>query len=273
MLKIFFITFFLFASSVFAIDKNIPKGEELSKKINNLSWVNGPKTISFGAADARINVKSGSSYLIGEDARQYIYWVNGIEFNNVEYLIDTPNANYSYSFHKVGKVPNDFKDLDSDALLKSMIDALPSSNERRKQAGTPTVTNIKWFQKPAFDEKNHAAYYSYLIDWSDGDKTAQSSALILGRSGYTEVSIVVDAKKYSRENITLAIDTFAYNKEQEYTAWRQGDLVAAAGVAGLVAASVGAGKIVAASKGFLKFIIAGIIGLVALIGSAFARKK
>jgi uncharacterized membrane-anchored protein len=273
MVKIILLFFFLISNSVFAIDKNIPKGEELGKKIAKLGWISGPKTISFTKADAKIIVKSGSSYLSGEDARQYMYWVNGIEFKDIEYLVETSNATYFYSFYKVGKVPNDFKDLNSDQLLKSMKDAMPEENKKRSASNIPTATNIKWFQKPTFDEKNHAAYYSYSIDWSDGDKTVQSAVLVLGRSGYADVTVLVDAKKYSRENITLAIDTFGYNKEQEYTAWRQGDLVAAAGVAGLVAASAGGKAVVAASKGLWKFILAGIVGLGALIVGFFSKRK
>jgi len=272
---ILFLSFIIFSSvKVVALDKNIPvNNNELSKKIDSLSWVNGPKTITFGSADAKINVKSGNAYLAGEDARQYMYWVNGSEFNSVEYLVETPKATYTYSFYKVGKVPNDFKDLDSDQLLKSMKDNMPTANAKRAQAGKPTATNIKWFQKPAFDENNHAAYYSYAIDWSDGDKTVQSAVLILGRAGYTKVTILVDAKNYSRDNIIQSIDTFAYNKEQEYTAWKQGDLVAAAGVAGLVAASAGGKALVTASKGFWKLILGGIAAVGAFVIGIFSRKK
>jgi uncharacterized membrane-anchored protein len=273
MIKTLFLFFFLTSSNVLAIEKTIPSSKDLAKKINSLGWVDGPKTISFSAADAKILVKSGSGYLAGEDARQYMYWVNGAEFKDVEYLIDTPNATYTYSFNKVGRVPNDFKNLNADELLKSMKDNIPTTNTKRTQAGLATVTNIKWFQKPAFDEKNHAAYYSYLIDWSDGDKTVQSAVLMLGRSGFAKISVLVDAKKYTRENIVLAIDTFGYNKEQEYTAWRQGDLVAAAGVAGLVAASAGGKAVVAASKGLWKFILAGIVGFGGLILGIFSKKK
>jgi uncharacterized membrane-anchored protein len=201
-----------------------------------------------------------------------MYWVNGSVFN-IDYLIQTPNATYTYSFNKVGRTPNDFKDLNSDDLLKSMKDNMPASNVKRTQAGLETATNIKWFQKPAFDEKNHAAYYSYLVDWSNGDKTVQSSVMILGRSGHAKIRVLMEAKAYSRDNVILAIDTFGYNKEQEYTAWRQGDLVAAAGVAGLVAASAGGKAVVAASKGLWKIILAGIVALGAFIFGFFSRKK
>jgi uncharacterized membrane-anchored protein len=271
---LFLIVFTFFPAKSFAIDKNIPTNQkELSKKIDSLGWVNGPKTITFDSANAKINVRSGNGYLSGEDARQYMYWVNGTEYKNVEHLIETTNATYTYSFYKVGKVPNDFKDLNADQLLKSMIDSLPTQNSKRAQAGLATATNIKWFQKPFFDEKNHAAFYSYAVDWSDASKTVQSSVLLLGRAGYTSVTVMVDAKSYSRENIILAIDTFGYNKEQEYTAWRQGDLVAAAGVAGLVAASAGGKAVVAASKGLWKIILAGIVALGAFIFGFFSRKK
>jgi len=267
-----FLLILSFSGNVAALDKNIPKGDELYKKIDKLGWVDGPKVISFGSADAKINVRSGSSYLAGQDAVQYMYWVNGSVFN-VDYLIQTPNATYTYSFNKVGRSPNDFKDLNSDDLLKSMKDNMPASNVKRTQAGLETATNIKWFQKPAFDEKNHAAYYSYLVDWSNGDKTVQSSVMILGRSGHANIRVLMDAKAYSRDNVILAIDTFSYNKEQEYTAWRQGDLVAAAGVAGLVAASAGGKAVVAASKGLWKIILAGIVALGAFIFGFFSRKK
>jgi uncharacterized membrane-anchored protein len=267
-----FLLILFFSGNVAALDKNIPKGDELYKKIDKLGWIDGPKVISFGSADAKINVRSGSSYLAGQDAVQYMYWVNGSVFN-VDYLIQTPNATYTYSFNKVGRTPNDFKDLNSDDLLKSMKDNMPASNVKRTQAGLETATNIKWFQKPAFDEKNHAAYYSYLVDWSNGDKTVQSSVMILGRSGHAKIRVLMDAKAYSRDNIILAIDTFGYNKEQEYTAWKQGDLVAAAGVAGLVAASAGGKAVVAASKGLWKIILAGIVALGAFIFGFFSRKK
>ena len=267
-----FLLILFFAGNVAALDKNIPKGDELYKKINKLGWIDGPKAISFGSADAKINVKSGSRYLAGQDAVQYMYWINGSVFS-VDYLIITPKATYTYSFNKVGRSPNDFKDLNSDDLLKSMKDNMPASNAKRTQAGLETATNIKWFQKPAFDEKNHAAYYSYLVDWSNGDKTVQSSVMILGRSGHAKIRVLMDAKDYSRDNIILAIDTFGYNKEQEYTAWRQGDLVAAAGVATLVAASVGSKSVVTAAKFAWKFVILGIIAFGALIVGIFSRKK
>jgi len=269
---LFFLLILSFSGNVAALDKNIPKGDDLYKKIDKLGWIDGPKVISFGSADAKINVRSGSSYLAGQDAVQYMYWVNGSVFN-IDYLIQTPNATYTYSFNKVGRTPNDFKDLNSDDLLKSMKDNMPASNVKRTQAGLETATNIKWFQKPAFDEKNHAAYYSYLVDWSNGDKTVQSSVMILGRSGHAKIRVLMEAKAYSRDNVILAIDTFGYNKEQEYTAWRQGDLVAAAGVAGLVAASAGGKAVVAASKGLWKIILAGIVALGAFIFGFFSRKK
>ena len=97
--------------------------------------------------------------------------------------------------------------------------------------------------------------------------------MILGRSGHAKFRVLMDAKAYSRDNIILAIDTFGYNKEQEYTAWKQGDLVAAAGVATLVAASVGSKSVVTAAKFAWKFIILGIIALGALIIGVFSRKK
>ena len=58
---LFLIVLIFFPVKGFAIDKNIPTNQkELSKKIDSLGWVNGPKTITFDSANAKINVRPAS---------------------------------------------------------------------------------------------------------------------------------------------------------------------------------------------------------------------
>ena len=72
-----FFIIILISSKSFAIDTNIPKGDELYEKINNLPWRNGPFVYNYNLANSKISISDRYSVLEGEDAHQLLFWLNG----------------------------------------------------------------------------------------------------------------------------------------------------------------------------------------------------
>ena len=107
--------------------------------------------------------------------------------------------------------------------------------------GYKTVSNISWHITPNFNKDLGYVFYSLLVEFDDGTETYNSTAMILGREGYTDLTFLF------RENIAhlmpseidKVVKNFIYKTGAQYTDYKSGDKVAAYGVGALVAGSLG----------------------------------
>jgi uncharacterized membrane-anchored protein len=253
MRKIFFLIFlFLFSFNLHAINLEMPQSDEdYDKKINSLNWQQGPNSVNFKEAGSKIRVSSNYEYLQNDDANQFLYWINGIEFPNTKVIVIPKNwAGYyfAYSYQDSGYVKiDDWGDIDPNEYLKELEKDYKSGNKQREKNNQPTLTSISWKYPPKLDRNKNTVNYAIQSKWSDNHESIQASSLILGRKGYTTAFYVTSVTEYKDGNLQLASGIHEFNPELEYKSWKPGDKVAAVGIAGLLAATLGVKSVKAAA--------------------------
>ena len=226
-----------------AIDLTMPKDDEdYWAKIQKLNWKDGPIDISFEQANSTISFNSEFTVLEGEDARQIMYWTNGIEFLDIEIYASNNAKDYHYTFSYVdsGYVEiDDWKNIDSEKFLEEMNENSQKNNPERTKNNMSTIDKINWNKKPTLDRSKNAVYYSFKLDWSDGTSTMNATSILLGRRGYTDVTYSSWPDNYDNNDLVKISEIHNFNDEQQYKDWKSGDKVAAVGIGALLAATLG----------------------------------
>jgi uncharacterized membrane-anchored protein len=232
----------IFAFNALAIDKNIPKtSEEWDKAWDSLNWKKGPSVVNYNKANSKINISSNFEILEGTEAHQMLYWINGVEFNNIDiYAMGENSGQYMFYYTDSGYVKtDDWTDLDPDKFLKEITENYKVSNETREKNGQATVQNVTWKKKPYLDGVYNSVYYALNVTWSDNSSTVEGAALILGREGYTTGKYVAGTNGYQEQMLLNLSKIHKFNTAKEYKDWKSGDKVAAAGIGALLATTLG----------------------------------
>jgi uncharacterized membrane-anchored protein len=232
----------IFAFNALAIDKNIPKtSEEWDKAWDSLNWKKGPSVVNYNKANSKINISSNFEILEGTEAHQMLYWINGVEFNNIDiYAMGEDSGQYMFYYTDSGYVKtDDWTDLDPDKFLKEITENYKVSNETREKNGQATVQNVTWKKKPYLDGVYNSVYYALNVTWSDSSSTVEGAALILGREGYTTGKYVAGTNGYQEQMLLNLSKIHKFNTAKEYKDWKSGDKVAAAGIGALLATTLG----------------------------------
>ena len=234
--------FLVFVFKALAIDLKIPKtDEEWAKAMDSLNWKEGPSLVNYNEANSKINISSNFSILEKEDAHQILYWLNGTNFDYVDvYAINKSNEQYMFFYTDSGYVKtDDWTDVDPDQFIKEIRDNYKTANDARKKNGQPTVLNVSWKKKPYLDGVYNSVYYALNVDWSDNKSTAEGTAIILGKEGYTTASYVAGGNGYQEQMLLNLSKIHKFNATKEYKDWKAGDKVAAAGIGALLATTLG----------------------------------
>lgn len=238
---IFLIFYFSLISFSHAIDLTIYEGDEYWEKRDSLNWIKGPATIKH-LDQGLIKIDEYQSALIGEDARQMIYWINGVQFN-IDVFVEDALGYTDYTFDNSGYVKlDDWKDINPEKFLKELNSGMEESNKMREEKGFNTVLETVWFRQPTLNKEKNTVSYATNVSFSDGNNSINAAVLILGRYGYAEATIVAtieDFKEYGNLLIDEVIDDYSFVQEKKYSNFTTGDKVAAAGIAGLLAGSLG----------------------------------
>lgn len=253
------ITFFLIINFANALDYNIPKtDQEWNAKVSKLKWKTGPGYISHKKAKASIYFNKEYWVLEGEDARQILYWNNGLEIPTDIYAENVEKGYYyDFEFSDSGLIKiDDWEKINANDFIKEKRETAKQNNPSRQAKGLSTITNIKWNEKPTLDRQNNQVYYSLLVTWSDGQQSIDSKILTLGRRGYTTITLVSSPESYSPALLKSMSKNYQYGKNEKYTDWKSGDKVAALGIGALLASSLGLKAVkpglLAVILGFLK---------------------
>ena len=227
----------------FAIDLKIPKSEdEWNNAYNSLNWKQGPSTINFNDAKSKIILDSNFLILEGDEANQWLYWSNGIQFPNVKiYATDfDEGSQYNFQYSDSGYVEtDDWTDVDPDNFIKEIRENYKASNAEREKNNLPTITNVNWLYKPYLDKNYDSVYYALQITWSDNQISNQGTAILLGREGYTQASYVAGDSGYQEQMLLNLSNIHTFNSTKQYKDWKSGDKVAAAGIGALLATTLG----------------------------------
>ncbi len=195
-------------------------------------------------------------------------WVVTIDYNADGYVKDGDASKINY-----------------DDLLKQMQADVKANNVERKKAGYRGMELLGWAAPPHYDAATHKLYWAkkYSVERVDGE-TLNYNIRLLGRKGVLELNAIADVAQLPEidAQVPQILGMVDFKEGSRYADFDpKVDKVAEYGIAALVAGGVLA---TAAKLGLLKglwifiiaakkFIIIGVVALVALIKKMFNRNK
>ncbi len=221
---------------------------ELDAAYDALQWRTESKSYQLERSHAVFKLRSGQALLLDRDAERYSWLANGVEFPDTEAMLTYDGGNSSaevyLEWRDEGYVDDsDWADVDGDELLAQYRDATEDSNAERVANGFDPMQVVGWLERPHYDEASRTVTYAIELKDKNGN-WANAVALRLGRAGYTEFTWVgsIDAFQGAGNRPALLDQALAAHEFEEgyrYADFKDGDPVAAYGVAGLVATALG----------------------------------
>ncbi|HJU39440.1 MAG TPA: DUF2167 domain-containing protein [Tahibacter sp.] len=171
---------------------------------------------------------------------------------------------------------------DYDKMLKDMQAAAREENPEREKQGYPAVDIVGWAAKPHYDNTTNKIYWAKELKFSGSDgNTLNYDIRVLGRSGYLSMNAVAPMSELAtvETGMQRVIAMTEFDTGHRYADFNAStDKVAAYGVAALVGGALASkaglfAKLLALLVAGKKFVGIAVIGLVALVGRLFGRKK
>ena len=229
-------------------EKIIENKEERQKKLDTLTWYNwdNPKEhkVKIDRANAEIYILENEYYLKSNDANQYSWWAWGKSDTSDLAIFGTGYAAY-VEYKDDGYVKlDDWKDVDAEQWINEMRATAKTNAEIFKKQNLSYIKSMKWIYKPAVDEENNSANYSYEVTWNNNIRTMESKSIVLGKSGYLTFTYVVtiepDTDLLQHATISKEFaNTTVFTEGSKYSEYKSGDKIAAVGIGGLVAGTLG----------------------------------
>jgi uncharacterized membrane-anchored protein len=245
--------------------------------MGNVKFQKGPGLGELGTT-AQVQVPAGYVFANASDTRLIMERMqnptNGRELGFVAPAGEDWFAVFEYD--AVGYVKDEEKDsLDADALLESIKAGTEAGNQERVKRGWPTMKIIGWEHPPRYDETTHNLEWAVRAE-SEGSPVINYNTRLLGRGGVMEVTLVTDPATFAETlpRFRTMLAGFNFNQGQKYSEFRAGDKMAAYGLTGLI---VGGGTAALVKSGAFKWIwkavVAGVVGVAALLKKLFSRKQ
>ena len=277
---------FLLAAFVLALAPVLPVAaqETEADPLAALPWQIGPTKGQIGER-VTIDVPDGYVFLGAQGTSKLNELMENPPTGADEYTIAPKSLDWFayFTFDEVGYVKDD-ESLDAEDLLASIKDGTEQSNEERRSRGWETMTIDGWSFKPQYDKQLNALEWPILAHADKSrHKIVNYNTRLLGRRGVMQVVVVSDP-----EGLDAAVSQFkslmpgyAYNDGEKYAQFKEGDHVAAYGLAALVtggAAAVASKKGLFAAIGIFlakmwKLVLIGLVAVGAAIRKLFGRGK
>lgn len=238
----------------------------------------GPFTADLGA-EATIEVPAGYVFAGGIDARRVLQQMeNPTSGQELGLLAPAEGAWFLvFEFEDIGYVENAAEeDLDADALLEDLKEGTEAANETRREHGWVEMKLTGWSVLPHYDPATKNLEWGILGENTQGQKSVNYNIRILGRRGVMSTVLVGDPEGFdpALAEARKLVSGFAYKAGSDYAAFEDGDKIAEYGLAALVAGGAAA---IALKTGFFskfwKLLVAGAVGLVALLGKLLGKKE
>lgn len=263
------------AFSTPSVAQQHPSSDEIMRQLESLNWIR-PGSIGRIADKAEFVASDKYTYLNSRDTNTYLE-LNGNPPRPEPYAVATREGNWwaILEFEHEGYVKDDEK-IDASALLNALKEANVVANEQRRSAGYPSLHLEGWQFPPRYDPATNRLEWGTRFVDDQGQPVVNVSTKLLGRSGYTTVTLVTSPQTVNEDLVDFkhALRNFEYVDGEKYSEWKQGDRVAAYGLGALV---LGGAAAVATSKGGFKIvgaaILAALAGLWAGVKRLFGKKK
>ena len=247
-----------------------PSAESMFKDV---TWVKGPASGEM-KAHAAIKVPSGFLYTEGEGTRTVLKRFGNLTSGSEVGLLTAQSMDWFvvFEFDSTGYVKDDDKDkLDAAKMLSSIKEGTERSNEVRKERGLPTMKIVGWDQEPHYDSETHNLEWALRGESEGGQQVVNYNTRILGRHGVMEAQLVVEPNRLEKTlpEFKKLLQGYEFKSGERYAEYRQGDKLAAYGLAalvtgGAVAIAAKTGLLTAAILFFKKFFKLVIVAIVAV---------
>ncbi|MCM2369771.1 DUF2167 domain-containing protein [Aporhodopirellula aestuarii] len=235
---------------------------ELLERYAAIEWQEGPATGQIGDI-AELQIPEGYSFT-GAQGAQDLLELYGNPRNPSMLGALIPNAEDEdwtlvFQFSDIGYVDDTDRDkLDAEAIMSDFRAGIPAGNQQRRAMNMEEMTSMSWQERPFYNPQTNNLTWALKLDFPSGT-SINYDIRMLGRRGVMEATLVGDPETYASvvPVVNQLLEGYQFTSGNKYAEWKQGDKVAAYGLAGLV----GGGALVAASK----------TGLLAKLGVLFAK--
>jgi uncharacterized membrane-anchored protein len=249
-----------------------PAQKKRLAEFNAIQWVqSGPGNVG---SRSQLELEAGNWLTKSpSEAAKYLRFTGNVPGPKLDAVLRRMEEPYWWAtleFADIGYVKDDEKDdIDADKLLKALKDSQVEDNKHRKSMGLDNLSIDGWAVKPFYNEKVKSVEHGLLVSGEDGGTSVNYTTKILGRHGYTSVTLICDPKALdtSLSQLRQQLTSFKYKSGESYAEYKKGDRIAEIGLTALIA---GGGLAVAAKTGllaklgkFIVYIFAGIAALVA----------
>ena len=218
--------------------------------LRSLAWQKGPTEARIGDK-ATIQVPAGYVFLDDGNTKKFLE-LAGNPPRDGHYLFAPQSLDWFsvFSFDETGYVKDDEK-IDPDELLRVIKEGDKPGNEERKRLGMSAIYTDGWHVAPHYDLDTKRLEWGIRLRNEAGQPGINYTARILGRSGVMSAVLVSDPQSLNKDMAAFkdALKNFKYVPGQTYAEFKQGDKVAAYGLAALV---VGGAAAAAAKAGLFK---------------------
>ena len=264
-------TIFMSASTIY--------GQNQESPLDKIQWIHGPAKVSLGNI-ANINLPEGYMFANANDTQNIIMALmeTPSSGNELGYVISqNGKVEALFSFEETGYIEDNEKDsLDSDAILKAITEATDKTNEERKKRGWEVINIVGWQQTPHYDASTNNLEWAIRVQTASGKQSVNYNTRLLGRKGVMSVVLICDPLKLTEvmPDYKMILANYEFSSGNRYAEFVQGDKVAKYGLTGLM---LGGAAAVAAKAGVFKWLwkvlLAGFIGLAALLKKIFGKKQ
>lgn len=245
--------------------------------LDQIPWQTGPRRAALGL-QATIELKAGYRFANRDGARMLMEALENPVSGDELGVVLNPNEGWYVMFEwdECGYVKDDDgRNLDADALLKSIRAGSEAANKERKRRGWSTLEVVGWEQPPHYDTATQNLVWAIRVRSRDGDSVNYNTRR-LGRSGVVAVTLVLDPQQLEETvpQFNKLMGGFSFVSGSRYGDFRAGDKVAEYGLTALVAGGAAA---VAVKSGLFKYLWKGLVVAVIAIGGAikaiFGRRR
>jgi uncharacterized membrane-anchored protein len=248
--------------------------EELQNAYDRLNWRYESGSYKLSRSHAVIRLRSGQALLLGEDAERLSWLNSGTEFPDTEAVLSydsvSAKSEVYFEWRDEGYISDaDWADVDADQLLDDYRRGTEAANDDRIDNGLEPMHVVGWLEPPHYDKATNTVTYAIELKDKEGS-WANAFALRLGRAGYTEFTWVGSVGLFESaggrpELLTDALAAHSFEEGYRYSEFKEGDKIAAYGIAGLVAAAIGAKFGKGLFGGMMKFVIPALLAFGAVI--------
>ena len=235
--------------------------------LQGLPWVSGPATVPlFG--NSTLTLPAGYRYLDAAGTAK----LSVLTHTNVTSPGTVTLAPQSFAwlavmnFHGGGLVKDDDAALDEDALLGGLQKQAKRENKERERNNLLPLPPTAWAVQPAYDSATRRAQWAAVYN-SPGQEVAHYTVAILGRRGFTQVSLSSSPAAVHDlvPAVTAVLAGYEFTSGERYEDWQPGDPLAPYALADVVIGRTQILTPVNSIKGVLTLALIGVLLLLLLV--------